>query len=99
MCVATELSLQARCGRRGEVGGHDGGGSPEVSEGRARHPGMADRHELRNPHRGLPLEDGDGLLATPFFLPGCVELVRHLTRELLTARDALSNRHLREVLS
>ena len=69
MSVTAQLHRQTATRPRGEVGGHDGGGTAVVGPRRGRHAAVADGHQVGRPHGVLGQHGAQGVMAAPVGAP------------------------------
>ena len=82
MSVTAQLHGQTAVRPRGEVGGHDGGGTAVVGPRRGRHAAVADGHQVGRPHGVLGEHGSQGVMATPVGAP----ITRILARQSRPSR-------------
>ena len=84
MSVTAQLHGQTARGPRGEVGGHDGGGTPVVGPRRGRHAAVADRHQVGRPHGVLGEHGSQGVMTALVGVP----VARILARQSRPSRPS-----------
>ena len=89
MGVTAHLHRQTTVGPRGEVGGHDGGGTAEVGPRRRRHAAVADGNQVGRPIGVLREHGSQGVMTAPASVPITRILPRQPRPSRPSARPAL----------